>query len=609
MFIGFKIIDLNKSPLQLTPSTQLNLTWTNPIFDADSVGRGYSLPFNVPGSGENLLGLEFANRLDAKNKGGKQPAKLFLLNNYIDEGVAQITGGSEENIEVVFKNKHRDVLDDLDDINIRDITGTVNVPYTGATQWTLTFTPGVGFYQLVIDDNYYQDSRDIALATIVQDMTIAINNDYPGLAFYDIFTPEQLKLNITLYDIDVPFQLLVGITLNGADTIAQDKHDSFTDFITAITATPRTDVCFPMMWVPNFYGGQNPAFQGIANYYHDGSFRINTASDDKEWEHAFIPFVRITYVLQWIIEQLGYTTLAGDLYDLTDFQQLVYYSGRALDDVTMTDFGFGDQYYNQYIQSFTIAELLPDITAREFMQKLGLLNFFIELEGNQFRIKKKATLVRKSPIDWTRKAEPAYKQQFQDKAGFKLEYEELDIEVTKDATQLQPYGDGLNVSTFPVFPLYTNVWYDTVTESLVQLLYTTAEGTSEAMGIENDPGFRLAFYRGYLADREGLLYPLGNTIDTDVLGASVGSLSLQLEGTNGIYEALWKNFIELADAPTITKTVELSVPDILEVKKWVNPVRTIYHKQGVMRGIIRDIKVIATPNDVLLSQVEFIQLL
>lgn len=598
-----------KSPLSLTPNAQLNLTWTNPIFDADNVGRGYSLPFNVPGSGENLLALEFANRLDVNNKGGKQSAKLFLKNNFVEEGVAQITGGSEDNIELVFKNKHRDVLDDLDDINIRDISGVVNVPYTGATQWTLIYTPGVGFYQLVIDDNYYQDSRDIPLATIVQDMTIAINADYPGLAFYDIFTPEQLKLNITLYDIDVPFQILVGITLSGANTIAQDKHDSFKDFIAAVTATPRADVAFPVAWVPNFYGGQNPAFQGIANYYHDGGFRDNTPSDSKEWEHTFIPFVRITYVMQWIIEQLGYTTLGGDLYDLTDFQQLVYYSGRAMDDVTMTDFGFGDQYFNQYIQSFTIAELLPDITAREFLQKLGILNFFIELEDSQFRLRKKSTLVRKAPIDWTKKAEPPYKQQFQDKAGFKMEYEAMDIEVTKDATQLQPYGNGLNVSTFPVFPLYTVPWYDNDTASLMQVLYTTAEGTSQAMGIENDPGFRLAFYRGYLADREGLLYPLGNTVDTDVVGGSVGSLSLQFEGTNGIYEVLWKNFIELTNAPSITKTVELSVADILEVKRWNNPVRTIYHKQGVMRGIIRELKVIVTPDDLLLSQVSFIQLL
>lgn len=257
-----------KDQLHLTPNTRLSLTWTNPIFDTEGVARGYSFPFTIPADPHNLLQLNFPNRLDLRTQTRKEEAQLILQGVPLDRGIVQVTGASQERIELVFKNIPRDILDQMEEIKINEILETIAIPYTGAAQWTLDFLPGKGFYQLQIDSNFYQDSRDIVLETIVQDMTISINADYPGFAFYDIFFPHQLKLNINLYpNVYIPFQMIVGIELQAESTISQDKHQSFQDFITSLTTTPNEAVFFPVIYAPNFYGGQNPAFQDYLKHW------------------------------------------------------------------------------------------------------------------------------------------------------------------------------------------------------------------------------------------------------------------------------------------------------------------------------------------------------
>jgi len=594
------------SRLSVQSGTRLSLTYTNPIFDTEGVARGYSFPFTIPTDPHNLLQLNFPNRLDLRTQTRKEEAQLILQGVPVDKGIVQVTGASQERIELVFKNIPRDILDQMEEIKINEILETIAIPYTGAAQWTLDFLPGKGFYQLQIDSNFYQDSRDIALETIVQDMTIAINQDYPGFAFYDIFSPHQLKLNINLYpNAYIPFQMIVGIELQAGSTISQDKHQSFQDFIDTLVANPSEAIFFPVVYAPNFYGGQNPAFKNYLNYYHGGSFIDNTGQDEKTWEHTWVPFIRIPYILQKIGEALGYSW-GGDLWELQDFQQLGLYTGYALDEVIQDDFGIGPKWYNRYQQQIPLNDMVPEMTAREFLAKLGVFNFYLDIDGSTILLKNRISPLRQPPIDWTKKAEPAYSIDIPDKEGFKLQYEELDQEVIKNFMQLQAYGDGDNTTTFPIFPLYYLDWFDTLTSSLWRILHTSAEGSSPEAG-QQEAGFRLAFDRGYVNDREDIPYFYGAVTAVDSKGDPLGILSLQLEGADGIYEQLWKGYIELADTPTISKTLELSIADIIETKKWTNAVRKIYHREGTLFAIIKSIKVTATPEGLLLTQVEFIQ--
>ncbi len=592
--------------LALDTKSRLSLTWTNPIFDPEGVARGYSFPFTIPADAHNLLQLNFPNRLDLRNQTRKEEAQLILEGVPVDKGIVQVTGASQDQVELVFKNIPRDFLDQMEEIKINEILETIAIPYTGAAQWTLDFLPGKGFYQLQIDAHFYQDSRDIALETIVQEMTIAINADYPGFAFYDIAFPEQLKLNINLYpNVFIPFQVIVGIELQAGSTISQDKHQSFQDFISSLTINPNEAVFFPVIYAPNFYGGQNPAFQDYLNYYHGNAFIDNTGQDEKTWEHSWVPFIRIPYILQKIGEALGYTW-GGDLWELQDFQQLGLYSGYALDEVVQDDFGFGPKWYNRYQQQIPLNDIIPEMTAREFLAKLSFLNFYLDIDGSKLLLKNRVQPLRQAPIDWTSKAEPAYSIDIPEKVGFKLQYEELDQEVSKNFMQLQAYGEGENTTTFPIFPLYYLDWFDFRTDSLWRILHTSAEGSSPEAG-QQEPGFRLAFDRGYVNDREDIPYSYGAVTAIDSKGDPLGTLSLQLEGADGIYEQLWKGYIELADAPTISKTLELSIADIIQTKQWANAVRKIYHPQGTLFAIIKSIKVTASPEGLLLTQIQFIQ--
>lgn len=596
-----------KSPLSLTPGTRLSLTWTNPIFDQEGVARGYSFPFTVPADPGNLLELGFRNRLDVRQGNIKEEAKLALGGVQVDKGVVQVTGASANNLELVFKNIPRDILDQMDDIRINELLDTIPIPYTGAVEWIINFPTGKGFYQIQIDDHFYQDSRDILLETIVQEMQLAINADYPSFAFWTPFEPHQIKLNIGLYpNVNIPFQSIVGIELDSSSTISQDKHQSFQDFITGLVSTPREDVFFPVVYAPNFYGSQNPAFQNYLNYYHGGGFIDNTGMTEKAWEHTWVPFIRIPYILNKIAEALGYDGWGGDTWELQDFQELGLYTGYALDELVLDDFGFGPRWYNRYLQQIKLNDLVPDVTAREFLGYLGFMNFYIDIDGKTLLLKNRVSPLRQPPIDWTRLSDPEYSIALADKEGFQLKYEELDEEVVKNTMQLQPYGDGNNIMEFPFFPLYYLDWYDNITASNWRILQTSSEGSSPETG-KKDIGIRMVFDRGYVNDLADIPYFFGAVTVDDIEGNLLGTLSLQLDGEYGIYNQLWKGFIELNDAPTITKTLELSITGIINTKKWTNPVRKIYHSQGTLFCIIKSLKVTATAEGLLLTQIEFVQ--
>ena len=110
---------INNHSIELRPRTPLRYTLDNPIFTSDGLARGFSYPFRIPATPGNLRALGYANRLDIRDKTRKYAGQLYVDGILLESGIVQITGGGRDNIELVFKNTERDLIDELAQIRIR----------------------------------------------------------------------------------------------------------------------------------------------------------------------------------------------------------------------------------------------------------------------------------------------------------------------------------------------------------------------------------------------------------------------------------------------------------------------------------------------------------
>jgi len=78
---------------------------------------------------------------------------------------------------------------------------------------------------------------------------------------------------------------------------------------------------------------------------------------------------------------------------------------------------------------------------------------------------------------------------------------------------------------------------------------------------------RLLFFRGLRDDHSNYKYPLGTNSHYDCKGTSIGSLSLTWEGSDGLYENFWKDWIEFINkAKPYPFEIQLDMVDILSLK-------------------------------------------
>ena len=68
-----------------------------------------------------------------------------------------------------------------------------------------------------------------------------------------------------------------------------------------------------------------------------------------------------------------------------------------------------------------------------------------------------------------------------------------------------------------------------------------------------------------------------------------------------------KAYAELLSAETVTKVVRLKIQDLLQIRKWKNSRRRIWHKEGELIGVIKRVQFKASTKGITLSQVELIK--
>ncbi len=125
-----------------------------------------------------------------------------------------------------------------------------------------------------------------------------------------------------LAEIDLGTDYALG---NDTEAIANSAS-----FITVISDWTTYGFSFPCHYNPDFYGSNNPTFNGIINRVDSttGKIKFNTTGTGNKY--ALVPFLFLFYVLSKIFRAEGLTP-SGTFWDDTKASKLLLYNNRALD--------------------------------------------------------------------------------------------------------------------------------------------------------------------------------------------------------------------------------------------------------------------------------------
>jgi hypothetical protein len=588
-------LQIAENALEFEDQTALNLTLANPAFDPGSLARAYSYPFRIPHSPTNVAALQHRHRLDARDGTGYSPAALRLAGNPFQEGRAYVEKHSERSSELVFQNDDLAKIAALDDIAIRELVPPIEIP---KIQQGLMVVKALDHpFLITINDNQYsQPSISIPLGESMAIVTAAINADFPGLATYLAgvellvleWTDEEEGISIApsvlSYEVIEERQLSEARTYNLHEYIDSDP----------------APFAFPTVYAPNLYAQLNPLFTGYVNWWLNDKYIENSYyQDDAGWEVTYIPYVRIRWLLDKIVEASGLVEISFDLPTLVEeLEELLIDNTTPLDRPTrefiMTDF-LGWQNRNGFATEIDLANHLPDWSAKELLTRLAhALNCHIRFEDDRLIFVPNQSQANAPERDWTDYTAPAYTFEPQPRQGVTFSYAPAEEALPPNWAEAADFvlGAGENPFEVPFRPLW-NITIPNLPSPVLstwRLAYTEEVGTSETFSTRPPASpFRLFVYRGEQYDQQGNTYRLGASDTKDASDDEIGELSLIWAA--GYFALFWRAWAEFMFTPIITRTIWLPLPELLRLRDFREPLVRIYHDNGEATALVRNVQV------------------
>ena len=374
------------------------------------------------------------------------------------------------------------------------------------------------------------------------------------------------------------------------------------------------DYVFVPLYNPDFYDGKNPDYLGYINLWDwtTNSFMPNSSLADEGWRNTYIPFPRLTYLLQQSLKFLGYTDISSFTSTL-EFQQIHLWNNVSLDQ----DWG-GINYGKTYIN---LKDHIPeDMTISDLFKYIrDTLNISIEINYTNKTIDfvKKASIPNHTAEDWTYFSTEKYiiqRTQTED-LGYSLSHKEDsdDWYFSSFSEAVLKGKEYLNSAkkienSYPPLPPYnqfhpinnTGEWRTPVIGQIGKTVYPEVE----------DKGYiiRTFFYKGF---KSGLnvpdTYPFGTMVNIDWGGANIGAYSLHLTtlagiSSRGIREEFFEK-IEENENPEISQIMDL---DFMELKKLkYHTPKIIQHEDGTVNCIIKSIDFQMSMDKIGLSNIKF----
>lgn len=628
-------IRLGSEYLDLFPGTAITITVHNPFFDNEGAEALYSFPFDIPATPKNLTLLGYPNRLDHMNNTALFPAAVLEVDGVpFEHGVLELDAQkfTPDRIGVVFRNTAPDVWDALSKIRIRDVMETVSSQASPpAPYWTynLSVTPATGIeYKIIIDTIAFAWTApsNVPVQAVVSALSLAIEAEFPGLAVQGN-NQTALRLNsdqVNLHYID--HDLLQNLEFTGAVTVGQSIHRGLLNHANIVNAASSASHRFPVVFWKEFYKrAVTDYLERINPILNEETIENQPEDNDRTWTTAFVPFVTVPYIFQRIIAaaQNYFTTHTGWFADNQDAQDLIIFNNRSLDAVIRERHplpGLPFKYFNGHKSSIRLADHLPDLDAKTFLQNLMTqFALWVRITGTSLHFTKKQEQTTGTPINWTHLSDPGFQATRIFRRGFTLQYPNIEDEdrvmISPDyPNQLEDYidGEGFHQITLPAATAKIGeaIGIRAQQNDPVGVMPVVSQpGTSDEAGLgKNDYSFRLLFYRGLQGASNNVTYPMASHGAEKYGGASVGNLSLDLSPAGGLYQLHHQGVLDLIlEGTPITLPVRLGVHDILEVRKWTNPRRTITLHEGHVTALVKSIQFRASADGIGVSIVELVQ--
>ena len=618
--------------LDLAPSTVLNLSFIDPIFDKQRIARTFSFPFKLPLSPKNKKALGFAYRLDASSRSLKYEASLLFASQIIEQGILRILSVKETYIEVAFQNQSLDLLEKMKSIKLRELAMPVSVnSYTPNVTLLFNDATEVGETRLmVVEVNGILFEQDTNLAGNLINL---INAEFPSMVslapipaqFHLVFNTlayPDLKIKLFPSPVSPADQYYFGSVII-PDTITELAHAQiWKNHLADVLASPTTHV-FPTMRMPDLYDENNEDYIGLVNVTDEnsGEYELNelVVFGTNRWPHTLIAMPFLHAILQQSFLALSIDTLIGDLVEDSELRKLILYSNRTLDHNISPENFIIDQEnitdpltWNGFPESYNLASQLPDLTLYEFILAIqSLIPFLIQVEGGKVRLDTIQSYLNQQAEDFTARIEPSYDLEIPEYDSFSLDYDRQE-EAVLEAEQLLKIAAAIGVEntleiTSSYFSLYTR--RTTFSSRGFSIPITKDKGYSALAGIDEDTPLKMLIYHGLQPDSAGNTYPFASHSNTNHVFQQVANLSLDFQGQHGLYENYWKDYIKLlVNGETITLNMRLSLADILSIK--ARPAKKIYcyHPKGAFQAIIKKVQVKFSLQSIGIASVQIVKL-
>jgi len=607
-----------------------SFTMINPIFDRENIERTFSYPLTINNTPKNKALLKYSPRLDGPTTTTIDGAELYIDGVLYEKGVIRIKNPSRYKTKIAFENKTLADWKTMGKTSIQNLSLPQTVPFNFCVEY---------HFRVEITGVHHPDSivrigingkAYWALTEHMEDLVDIINEDYPGLCTF--FSSEYLvymEIGLKCTDPSLPIFVdtvpqmdfaTIGIQhgfnlIDGPwDRTTGAMSDAWNEYLTNVHADPDTHV-FPVSKNPALYGGDNPTYKSHVNYTDTSNSwpansGFNAIQGTPSWEYALIPCMFLHKAIQAIADQIIDINVEGDFFEDDELATLVLYNTRTLDrtEVERLLEDEEEDTFNVHNWQFDLSDHLPDETVQQFLLDLmSTFGFFLHIVNGKLKFDFIKNVLNKPAIDWTEKAEPDYTQSFQDPEQFNFDYDRqgFDEELVEGQLQRINNAEDANEKLSGFFTCYMLEETLGFPPRRWIVPFAQEEGTSVPFGIANDSSKRILFYRGLQNDNQGNTYPFATHSNTDLDGNVIGNYTLEWDGVRGLYETWWKEITTLLmSTRVVTKTVRLNIQDILEMKKWDNPNRRIWHNEGVLEGVIKQVKFRAGRNGIGLAELE-----
>jgi len=590
---------VNNEPFDLPPGTSLSLVTSCPIFDRDRVGRAFSYPFRLPKTPANLSLLKHVSRLDSKAGFVADGATLMVGGGLYESGELVALGSNEESIEVTFRNLPLTVAERLGKIYINEILDTITIPNTGPDPAIVldVTTPPFAYFITIGGISYtlgIGGSSGMTHAEVCEYFRDEINADYPGLVIAG--TTTITIDSTTLSELEPNWNLMTGFAINSYITVGKAQQISFLNYVEDVVATPVDELCWPCIRWEAFYEGKNGLYNHTVNPVFAGVAQANVEDEDQtRFEWAYVPMVRLPYILEKIREAADLAFVGGYVDD-ADIQQLILVNNRSCD-LSIEDYYENEtyKYLNAQVAAINLNDHVPKMTALDFLKRLGSgLNFTTDYEQGGMVFTKVLDRVNKKPEDWSPYVQPkSYDVALPKAEGIHLLYPTDGAEGYINPAQLAAY-DLAPAERRQEMP-FNSLYIAGVLASgfgVGRSPITRRKGISVIFGGgQNSMGLCLLFYRGTGTSSLGASYPYATHDEFGSDGATViGGLSLALSGDLGLVEQNFGDTLLYADKRDLSIDAVLPIGELYRLRKWENARVRFYHREGVVIAVLKSVE-------------------